>query len=83
MGVATSESGSVTGPWVQERGTSLGTQRRPRDDLHRPVGRQASRVPLADTRLPNERVKLVNVELTPHRIRLLTGGGTANVGHCH
>ena len=74
MGVATSESGSVSGPWVQEQ-----------EPLWARNGGHGMTFtdPSGDKRLvfhwpnetPNERVKLVNVELTQGRIRLLKDGG--------
>ena len=74
MGVARSESGSVTGPWVQEQKPLWA-----RNGGHGMIFTD----PSGDKRLvfhwpnetPNERVKLVNVELTHDRIRLLNDGG--------
>ena len=75
MGVATSETGSVTGPWVQEQEPLWA-----RNGGHGMIFTD----PSGDRRLvfhwpnetPNERVKLVKVELTPHTIRLLNDGSS-------
>ena len=73
MGVATSDTGSVTGPWIQEREPLWA-----RNGGHGMIFTD----PSGNKRLvfhwpndtPNERVKLVDVELTPDRIRLLNDG---------
>ncbi|MGF4041850.1 glycoside hydrolase family 43 protein [Paenarthrobacter nitroguajacolicus] len=76
LGVATSESGMITGPWVQRKEPLWAGNGGHGMILHMANGRNCL-VFHAPNETPNERVALIDVKISPADITLLSGTDTA------